>query len=166
MAEETTAQQQPLAIKMQFIKDMSFENPNAPMIYPMMSGKAPQLDIQVDVSPTQLSDTAYEVVLNVRGSAKVEDKTAFMVELDYGGIVTLAEGLEPQIVDLLLMVETPRYLFPFARNIVADITRDGGFPPLIMNPIDFHQMFLQRRNEEAAQQANGAMAADKTTETA
>ena len=89
-----------------------------------------------------------------------------MVELDYGGIVTLAEGLEPQIVDLLLMVETPRYLFPFARNIVADITRDGGFPPLIMNPLDFHQMFLQRRNEEAAQQANTAMAEDKTTETA
>ncbi|MFD2204873.1 protein-export chaperone SecB [Kiloniella antarctica] len=163
MAEENTAQQQPLVIKMQFIKDLSFENPNSPMIYPMMSEKAPQLDINIDVNPTQLSDTAYEVVLNIRGSAKIDDKTAFMVELDYGAVVTLAEGLEAQIIELLLMVESPRYLFPFARNIVADITRDGGFPPLIMNPIDFHQMFMQRKNEAAAQSANEEMAKDETT---
>ncbi|WP_417430911.1 protein-export chaperone SecB [Kiloniella sp.] len=163
MAEETTAQQQPLVIKMQFIKDLSFENPHSPMIYPMMSEKAPQLDINVDVTPTQLSDTAYEVVLNIRGSATIDDKTAFMIELDYGGVVTLAEGLEAQIVELLLMVESPRYLFPFARNIVADITRDGGFPPLIMNPIDFHQMFMQRKSETAAAEANAEMAKDETT---
>ncbi|KLN60877.1 hypothetical protein WH96_10470 [Kiloniella spongiae] len=163
MAEETTAQQQPLVIKMQFIKDLSFENPHSPMIYPMMSEKAPQLDINVDVTPTQLSDTAYEVVLNIRGSATIDDKTAFMIELDYGGVVTLAEGLESQIVELLLMVESPRYLFPFARNIVADITRDGGFPPLIMNPIDFHQMFMQRKSEAAAAEANAEMAKDEKT---
>lgn len=167
MAEEKKdQQQQPLVINMQFIKDLSFENPNAPMIYPTMAGKNPKLDVNVDVSPSQLTETAYEVVLNIRATATVEDKTAFLVELDYGGIVTLAEGLEDQLVELLLMVETPRYLFPFARNIVADISRDGGFPPLIMNPIDFHHMFLQRKSQAAAAQAEEQMAAEENTETA
>jgi preprotein translocase subunit SecB len=101
------------------------------------------------------------VVLGLRASAKVGETTAFMAELDYAAVISLAPGLSEEARERLVMVEVPRHIFPFARAILADDTRDGGFPPLMMSPIDFAQLYLSRRaqsQEPAAQgeaEANG-----------
>ena len=94
----------------------------------------------------------------LKASAKVGEATAFMAELDYAAVVSLAPGLSEEMRERLVMVEVPRHLFPFARAILADDTRDGGFPPLMMSPIDFGQLYLNRRGAagEAAETASGA----------
>jgi preprotein translocase subunit SecB len=148
MAEE--AAQPPLTINTQYVKDHSFENPNAPGIYGTMRTEKPDLNVSVEVTPTQLQDRVYEVVLGLRASAKVGDTTAFMAELDYAAVISLAEGLTEDMRERLVMVEVPRHLFPFARAILADDTRDGGFPPLMMSPIDFAQLYVSRRAQAQA----------------
>ena len=86
----------------------------------------------------------------IRGEAKSEDKTVFIVELTYGGIVTISNVPEENIQPLLL-IETPRHLFPFARSIVANVTRDGGFPPLLINPMDFEALYDDAQTEQTEQ---------------
>ena len=135
---------QHLVIRAQYIKDQSFENPNAPEIFLMMKEEAPKIDINVDVTPQLLSDRTYEVTLSLRADVKVGETSAFLVELEFAALVSLGEGLTEEQGKAALLIETPRQIFPFARAIVANITRDGGFPPLVINPIDFRQMNEQR----------------------
>jgi preprotein translocase subunit SecB len=149
MAEE--AAQPQLTINTQYVKDHSFENPNAPTIFASMRTEKPDLSVSVDVSPTQLQDTVYEVVLSLRASAKVGETTAFLAELDYAAVISLSAGLSDELREQIVMIEVPRHLFPFARAILADDTRDGGFPPLMMNPIDFGQLYLSRKQAAGAQ---------------
>ena len=139
-------------IKTQYVKDQSFENPHAPGIYGQMAQQSPQLDINIDVTPQPLEGRDFEVTLSLRADAKIGEKSAFVVELEYSGVVALGEELDERTQQHLLMVETPRHLFPFARAIMASITRDGGFPPLVINPIDFDHMYKARaaQNEPAA----------------
>lgn len=153
MAED--AAQPPLTINTQYVKDHSFENPNAPTIYGTMRTEKPDLNVSVEVTPTQLQDGVYEVVLGLKASAKIGETTAFMSELDYAAVVSLAPGVSEEMRERLVMVEVPRHLFPFARAILADDTRDGGFPPLMMSPIDFAQLYLSRKAQvsETAGQA-------------
>jgi preprotein translocase subunit SecB len=147
MAED--AEQPSLTINTQYVKDHSFENPNAPTIYGAMRTDRPDINVSVEVTPTQLQDQVYEVVLGLKASAKVGETTAFIVELDYAAVISLTPGLSEEARERLVMVEVPRHLFPFARAILADDTRDGGFPPLMMSPIDFGQLYLSRRAQSA-----------------
>jgi preprotein translocase subunit SecB len=140
---------QHLVIRAQYIKDQSFENPNAPEIFMMMKEETPKIDINVDVSPQLLSDRTYEVTLSLNADAKVGENQAFLAELEFAALVSLGEGLTEDQGNAALYVETPRQLFPFARAIIANITRDGGFPPLVINPIDFRQMYQQRAESGA-----------------
>ena len=151
------AAQPPLIINSQYVKDHSFENPNAPGIYGSMrkDKDGPQLNVNVEVTPAPVQGNIYEVTLGLRASAKLGEITAFMAELDYAAVVTLGENLDESVREQMLMIEVPRFLFPFARAILADDTRDGGFPPLIMNPIDFGQMYMNRKMAQAAE-AKGA----------
>jgi preprotein translocase subunit SecB len=142
---------QHLVIRAQYIKDQSFENPNAPEIFMMMKEETPKIDINVDVSPQLLSDRTYEVTLSLRADAKVGENQAFLVEREFAALVSLGEGLTEEQVQAAVLIETPRQLFPFARAIVANITRDGGFPPLVINPIDFRQMYQQRAESSASE---------------
>ncbi|MGF1631897.1 MAG: protein-export chaperone SecB [Kiloniellaceae bacterium] len=160
MAEEAALP--PLTINTQYVKDHSFENPNAPSIYGTLRSEKPDINLSVEVTPKQLQDQVYEVVLGLRASAKIGEATAFMAELDYAAVISLAPGLSEEMRERLIMVEVPRHLFPFARAILADDTRDGGFPPLMMSPIDFAQLYLSRRaaseaadGKKAASEANG-----------
>jgi preprotein translocase subunit SecB len=123
-----------------------------------MRTERPDINVSVEVTPTQLQDQVYEVVLGLKASAKVGETTAFIVELDYAAVISLAPGLAEEARERLVMVEVPRHLFPFARAILADDTRDGGFPPLMMSPIDFAQLYLSRKQAAAGQ----AEAADKS----
>lgn len=137
-------------INTQYLKDQSFENPNAPGVYAAMAQTQPELNISIDVSPAQLQDKTYEVVLTLHADAKIEGTPAFLAEIDYAGVVTLEDGIDEDETERLLMVETPRYLFPFARAILAVSTRDGGFPPLVVNPIDFAKLYQNRKDAAAA----------------
>lgn len=151
MAEE--AAQAPLTINSQYVKDHSFENPNSPGIYGTMRKESPQLNVNVEVTPAHLQGGLYEVTLGLRASAMIGETTAFLAELDYAAVATLADNLEENVREQMLMIEVPRFLFPFARAILADDTRDGGFPPLIMNPIDFGQMYMSRKMAAASEGA-------------
>ena len=129
----------------QYIKDLSFENPNAPRsLGPQES--SPNISIQVNVNAQQLSETDFEVSLMLEGSAGEGAGTLFKFELNYAGVFRVrnvpAEQTHP-----VVMIECPRLLFPFARQIVADAVRNGGFPPLYIDPIDFAGLYQQRMQQ-------------------
>lgn len=135
----------------QYVKDLSFENPNSPGVYQWQG--QPQIDIQVNIASGQVGDDAYEVILKLETKAIAADKVAFQVELSYAGLFALRNVPEDQMQGFLL-AEAPRILFPFARRVLADAVRDGGFPPLLLEPIDFGQLYLSQ-----AEQAAGAIGA-------
>jgi preprotein translocase subunit SecB len=132
----------------QYAKDLSFENPNAPQVY--QANAAPAIDVQFNIGVDGAGEGVWEVLLKVEVSAKLEDMTAFQVELSYAGLFALSNVPEDQVQPFLL-VEAPRMLFPFARRIIADAVRDGNFPPLMLDPIDFASLYMQQR----AQMENG-----------
>ena len=147
MADENTQSASPsINILAQYTKDLSFENPGAPRSL-QARDNAPNINIGVNVNANPLSDTDFDVVLSLNAEAKDGDKVVFAAELVYGGVFRIT-GFPQEHMLPVLFIECPRLLFPFARQIVADVTRNGGFPPLMIDPIDFAQMFSQRMAEE------------------
>jgi preprotein translocase subunit SecB len=147
MADESTQSANPsINILAQYTKDLSFENPGAPRSL-QARDKAPGINISVNVNANPLSETDFDVVLSLNAEAKDGDKVVFAAELVYGGVFRIT-GFAQEHMLPLLFIECPRLLFPFARQIIADVTRNGGFPPLMIDPIDFAQMFSQRMAEE------------------
>ena len=136
----------------QYIRDLSFESPNAPGVLRGQT-KAPNINIGVNVgaNPIQGSDGDYDVRLTLNAKAGEGEEMMFAVELEYGGVFKLQNFPQEHILPVLF-IECPRLLFPFARQVMADITRNGGFPPLMIDPIDFAQLFQQRMAEERARQ--------------
>jgi preprotein translocase subunit SecB len=146
-------QQPPLQVNAQYVKDLSFEVPGAPQIFIEMQGQTPDIPIHVDVNASGVGPDLYEVVLHLRIETKLETKPLFILELDYAGLFTL--NVPEEQVHPVLLIECPRLLFPFARAIVGDLTRDGGFPPLMLQPLDFVALYRARLEELAAQEAAG-----------
>jgi preprotein translocase subunit SecB len=144
-----------LAVNAQYVKDLSFENPNAPQSLMQMKG-APDVSVNVDVGVRKLADKTYEVVLGARGEGSSNGTALFIAEVQYAGVFTLGDVPE-EYVQPLLMIEAPRLLFPFARAIISDCVRDGGFPPLMIHPIDFVALYQQRVAQ--AQEAGGGATA-------
>jgi preprotein translocase subunit SecB len=136
----------PLQINAQYIKDFSFENPRAPSSLRPQSSQ-PRIDVNVDVQAAKVSkdEEIYEVVLKITASGKVEEEPLFLADLTYAGLFVL-QNLDEESLHAILLVECPRLLFPFARAIVADATRDGGFPPLLIQPVDFAAMYRQSKD--------------------
>ena len=145
-ANEAAERQPAINILAQYVKDFSFENPGAPRSL-QARDKAPSINISVNVNANPMSETDFDVVLTLDASAKEGDKVVFHAELSYGGLFRV-QGFAPEHMLPVLFIECPRLLFPFARQIIADATRNGGFPPLMIDPIDFAQMFAQRVAEE------------------
>ena len=141
--------QPPLMVNHQYVKDLSFEVPGAPEIFSTLRSP-PQVQINLDVQARRLQEGSevFEVTLAVRAEASDTSsgtaRVVFIAELAYGGIFTL-NGIPTESVEPVLLVECPRLLFPFARNIVADVTREGGFPPVLLQPIDFVALWQSRR---------------------
>ena len=131
----------------QYVKDLSFENPNAPAIY--QKEAAPGIDVQFNIAAAQVGEEVHEVVLKIEVRAESDGTTAFIVDLSYAGLFGL-RNIPAEHVQPFLLGEAPRLLFPFARRVLADCVRDGGFPPLLLEPIDFGQLYLQK-NEQGAQ---------------
>jgi preprotein translocase subunit SecB len=136
------SQSQQLIINAQYVKDLSFENPRAPqsLIQPTAQ---PEVAINVDVKARNLSAEVFEVVLTVNVNARAQNEPVFLVELAYAAVVTVRNTPQPML-PAIVLVETPRLIFPFARAIIADATRDGGFPPLMLNPIDFAELLRRQ----------------------
>ena len=129
----------------QYIKDLSFENPNAPAIFQVQN--PPAIDVQFNIGANQVAEEVHEVVLKIDVRADVDGQVAFIVDLSYAGLFGVrnvpAEHLQP-----FMLGEAPRLLFPFARRVLADAVRDGGFPPLLLEPIDFGQLYLQQAEQQ------------------
>ena len=145
-ATETNDASPSLNILAQYVKDFSFENPGAPRSL-QARDKAPAINISVNVNANPLSETDFDVILSLNAEAKDGDKILFNAELAYGGVFRVT-GFPQEHMLPVLFIECPRLLFPFARQIISDATRNGGFPPLMIDPIDFAQMFSQRMAEE------------------
>jgi preprotein translocase subunit SecB len=137
------------AINAQYVKDFSFENPRSPQVF-AMAGQQPQVSVGVGVNVNRLGDTAYEVVLSINANAKHNEDAVFVVELSYAGIVTAPANVSQDQLQPLLMIEVPRQLVPFARAILSNATRDGGFPPLLLSPVDFQELYQQQGQSSPA----------------
>jgi preprotein translocase subunit SecB len=138
-----------LNVLAQYTKDLSFENPNAPASLAPQE-QQPAINIQINVTANKLADTEFEVTLLIEGKAESASTVMFSFELAYAGVFRIAnvpeENLHP-----LVMIECPRLLFPFAREIIATSVRDGGFPPLMLDPVDFVGLYRQNMERQAAQ---------------
>lgn len=133
-------------INLQYVKDLSFENPNAPRSLVASAQTRPDINVSVNVTAQSLGGNVFETILQIAAQAKTEDNSAFLCELSYAGVFTLDNFPENQVQPFLL-IEAPRILFPFARRIIADATRDGGFPPLMLEPIDFVQIYKHQQQQ-------------------
>ncbi len=155
----------PLVVNIQYVKDMSFEVPGAPAIYTQLR-TAPHVNINLDVQARRITPNqdSYEVSIVIRAEAHEQNPavaqangqtapaipaTVFVAELTYAGVFTV-KGIPEAQTEAALLVECPRILFPFARNILADVTRDGGFPPVLLQPIDFVALWNARRQQATA----------------
>ncbi len=133
----------------QYLKDMSFESPNAPASF--QGGDTPKMEVNVDVEGRPMAPDQYEVELTASARAMRDDEVVFVVEASYSGVFEI-KNLPREQLEMVMLVECPRLLFPFMRQIIADATRNGNYPPLMLEPIDFMGIFLA--NKERTQ--NGA----------
>jgi preprotein translocase subunit SecB len=143
--------QQNITINAQYVKALQFSNDNAPRSL-MNLTEAPQVNIAVDVKANKFSDEVYEVALAIKAEANAKDLKCFTCDLTYCGLVTL-KGIAANQLQAVLLVECPRLLFPFARSIIADITREGGYAPLLVHPIDFLGLYQQQMKSGGLQAA-------------
>ncbi len=138
-----------LNVLAQYIKDLSFENPNSPASLGPQE-KQPSINIQINVTANNVGENDYEIALAVEGKAEQEGKLLFAFELIYAGVFRVQnvaqENLHP-----LIMIECPRLLFPFAREIISTSVRNGGFPPLMLDPVDFVGLYRQNMARQAEQ---------------
>jgi len=157
---EGTGEQQPngedngpeFGLIMQYVKDLSFENPNSPAVYQWQG--APKIDVQVNIGANALGSDIHEVALRLDVTASADDGVAFKVDLIYAGLFG-ARNVPDEQLHPFMLAEAPRLLFPFARRIVSDAVRDGGFPPLMLDPIDFGALYMQRAAQAQAELGEG-----------
>ena len=147
-AGEAEQQAPQLTILTQYIKDLSFENPNSPNSL-LPKDKQPEINININVNANPLSETDFEVILKLEAKAGANKDMMFNVDLTYAGIFRLM-NIPADSVHAAVLIECPRLLFPFARQIISDATRNGGFPPLMIDPVDFARLYQARMAEAAA----------------
>jgi preprotein translocase subunit SecB len=140
-------------IRAQYVKDLSFENPRAPDS--LQQAESPKVELSVAVNGHRHGEEDHEVELQITARARHGEEVAFIAELTYAGLFHLS-GFTPEQVRPVVLIECPRHLFPFARRVLADCTRDGGFPPLMLDPIDFVTLYRRSREQTDEGGTNGA----------
>jgi len=148
-AAAAAVQQPQVRVIAQYIKDLSFESPN---VHKLLDGpgEAPNLRVEVNVNGSKITNTTYESAINFKAEATNKLGTIYDLELSYAGMFQI-ENLPEAALEPLLLIDCPTLLFPFARRLVADLTREGGFPPLLLDPINFANLFAKRQQERSAQ---------------
>ena len=148
---EIEAKSMPITVHGQYIKDLSFENPNAPDSLRSQQS-APEMNVNVTMDARKLEDqdikNLYEVALILSATAKRDEKTLFVAEVVYGMTVSLEDAIPEDQHHPVLLIEVPRLAFPFAREILATATSQGGYPPLLLNPVDFQSLYVERFKDE------------------
>ena len=143
------------AIITQYVKDLSVENPNSPDVFQWTD--QPKIDVQFNIGNDAKSEEIHEVTLKINITATSEQGTAYLIELAYCGLVGIRNVPEEQA-HAFLFAEAPRILFPFARRVIGDAVRDAGFPPLLIDPIDFNGLYVQQLQQRRAQEGAGSPA--------
>ena len=140
-----------LSVLAQYVKDFSFESPGAPQTL-QGPGQNPQLQVGVNVNAGPRGEDIYETVVHLEAHAKSDDGVIYNVEIDYGGLFRI-KNVPKKVLQPVLFVDCPTLLFPFVRRVIADVVRDGGFPPLMLDPIDFGRLYAQNLSKggEAAE---------------
>jgi preprotein translocase subunit SecB len=133
-----------ISLKGQYIKDLSFENPRAPESLLSLT-EAPGIEVNVDLAAQRLQENVFELSMRIQARANKEKQTLFLADLTYGGIFEV-NAAEDEHYEPLVLIDCAYILFPFARRVIADITRDGGFPPLHVEPINFAALYEQNKN--------------------
>jgi preprotein translocase subunit SecB len=147
-AVDQSAEAPQVAALAQYVKDLSVENPSAPQVFQW--NEQPQLDVQFNIAVNKVADDVHEVVLKIDASARSASGVQFVLDLSYAGIFGL-RNLPEEALPPFLLVEGPRLLFPFARQVVAAATQDAGFPPLMLDPIDFAGIYMAQVQAAEAQ---------------
>jgi preprotein translocase subunit SecB len=147
--EPSPGQQAQIRVIAQYIKDLSFENPNVRKLLDSQ-GEPPNLRVEVNVNASKITDKAYESAIQLKAEATNNLGTIYDLELSYAGMFEIANMPEPSL-EPFLLINCPALLFPFARRLVADLTREGGFPPLLLDPFDFATLYLRRQQDLRAQ---------------
>jgi preprotein translocase subunit SecB len=145
---ETNLQPQ-VIINAQYVKDLSFESPRSPLSLVNIK-TAPKIDLSVDINVQKSTESEYEVTLKINAKATSEEENLFVVELQYSGLFSLTNIPDDAQKEQILLIYCPSLIFPFARRVFADVTRDGGFQPLMINPIDFASLYAQQKKQEVA----------------
>ncbi|MCH2037665.1 MAG: protein-export chaperone SecB [Rickettsiales bacterium] len=143
---QESEKQKHVQVRGQYIKDLSFESPSAPASL-VPKSTAPKIDVNIDLNASALRDDDYEVAIRIETKAVCEDETLFLAELTYGGVFTL-HNIPDNEKEGILMIYCPGLLFPYARRVISDTTRDGGFPPLLLDPIDFATLYQKRKAQQ------------------
>lgn len=144
----------PIMMRAQYVRDLSFENPNPLAAFASEEDAQPNISVGIQAKAQNLGDRNFEIVLDINIEAKREKDTIFIVELSYGGIASVASEVPEEHLNPIVMIQIPHLLFPFARNIIADITRDGGYPPLLLAPVDFASLYEQQQKAPEQQSVN------------
>jgi preprotein translocase subunit SecB len=137
-----------IRILAQYVRDLSFENPRAPESL-RSPGVQPQIDLSVEMSARARPDDLYEVDLKLTAGAHIDNQAVFAIELVYGGLFQIS-GIADENIEPALLIECPRFLFPFARRVIADMSAEGGFPPFMLEPMDFAAIYAARRAQMQA----------------
>lgn len=153
----------PVTVHAQYVRDISFENPSAPNS--LRAGlSSPEMDVNVSMDAREIEDdeikNLYEVALTISATAKRDDKTFFVAEVIYGITVSVGDVVPENQHHPILFIEIPRLAFPFARQIMATITQQGGYPPVLLNPVDFQALYMERFKDNI--DASGQMQATGT----
>jgi len=142
-----------LAVLAQYIKDLSFENPLAPIA--LEPGEQPDLNMNFDLSANQVAEQTFEVGLNFTIDASQNEKKAFLIEVNYAGLFKINEE-NKDLLEQILLIQCPTILFPYVRQVISDVTSKGGYPPVNINPIDFYGFYVTKKQEEMKNQDAGA----------
>ena len=136
-----------VVINTQYVKDLSFESPEAPACF-MEIKTAPKIDLALDIKVQDLEKDSFEVALKIDAKALLNNKSLFVVELEYAGLFSIKNIEKEDQKEQILLIYCPSLIFPFARRVIADVTRDGGFQPLMINPIDFSALYMQQKQKQ------------------
>lgn len=139
----------PLIVNAQYIKDLSFENPS-PLSNIKGEEERPSISIHIEANAQNLAERSFEVTLHIQVDAKRKEEQVFLLDLQYAGVFTIGDDVPEDYLRPILMIECPRILFPFARNIVSSTTQDGGYPALLLTPVDFADLYQRQVAQEQA----------------
>ena len=139
-------------VNAQYIKDLSFENPKAPDS--LLSNEKPEVDVSIDIGAHNIQDETYEVVLALQIKSTVKKEIQYLIDIKYAGVFTLDKGIGSDEKEKIIFVQCPNIIFPYARRVISDISRDGGYLPLYISPVDFMTLYNNNKNKNSNEQFN------------